>query len=251
MSPGARESGRDAAERAALLDAPPVPPRESLRYGNHPAQVVDLYGAGPPGVAVLHGGFWRERFDRTHLSPLAAELAARGMCVALVEYRRAGGGGGWPATGDDVAAALAALPGGGPVVVAGHSAGGHLALWAASCAASRVAHTVAVSPVADLADAKARELGGGAVADFLGPRWAEVLPDADPMRLPTPAAPVTVLHGVDDGQVPLQQSLDYAERHGARLLRLPGAGHYAPCTPGTAAFTTLALVLERVAAPRS
>ncbi len=54
-----------------------------------------------------------------------------------IEYRRVGDGGGWPATFEDVAAAidhLATLDA--PVdlervSILGHSAGGHLALWAA------------------------------------------------------------------------------------------------------------------------
>src|SRR5262252_11012666 len=65
------------------------------------------------------------------------------MCVP--EFRRTGQrGGGWPGTFDDVATAVDTLPAlvreaagaqlisDGPVVLAGHSAGGHLALWAAS-----------------------------------------------------------------------------------------------------------------------
>ncbi|WP_374192974.1 alpha/beta hydrolase [Streptomyces sp. MBT55] len=110
----------------------------------------------------MHGGAWRSRYDRVHASPLADFLARRGFAVANVEYRRGGddipqqrgGGGGpvpagadpvagrWPETFDDVAAALDAmpvlaareLPGADVrrIVVTGHSAGGHLALWAAA-----------------------------------------------------------------------------------------------------------------------
>ena len=68
---------------------------------------------------------------------IAADLVRRGWAVWNVEYRRIGGGGGWPETFADVAAAIDRLDGLHPsldltrVDVLGHSAGGHLALWAA------------------------------------------------------------------------------------------------------------------------
>src|SRR6201999_3609366 len=67
--------------------------------------------------------------------PLAADLAARGYTALNLEYRRGGDGGGWPQTFADVAAGidlLATLPADTSRIVAvGHSAGGHLATWAA------------------------------------------------------------------------------------------------------------------------
>ncbi|MFR9724473.1 alpha/beta hydrolase family protein [Streptomyces sp. MS19] len=237
---------QDDLELAELLTPPPGgtgAPDRTLRYGPHPSQVVDLYGGpGAPGVVLLHGGFWREAYDRTHLVPFARALAGRGTGVALVEYRRVGGGGGWPATPDDVTAALdalAALPGARPAVLAGHSAGGHLALWAAARDTGRVARTVAVAPVADLARAHELRLSRGAVAELLGDRTAALLPLADPMALPRPPAPVLLVHGTADGQVPPHLSESYALRHDARLVRLPDVGHYAPFTPGTPACSWL------------
>ena len=53
-----------------------------------------------------------------------------------MEYRRVGNGGGFPATFDDVAAAIDLLADAdvdtSTVVTLGHSAGGHLATWAAA-----------------------------------------------------------------------------------------------------------------------
>ncbi|WP_407560119.1 alpha/beta fold hydrolase [Streptomyces sp. 184] len=223
-------------------------PARTLSYGDHPAQVIDLYGdeSAAPVVALLHGGFWRERYDRTHLAPLAAALAADlHRCVALVEYRRVGGGGGFPATFDDLAPALAALPGAGPVVLAGHSAGGHLALWAASRCPTAVSRVVGIAPVADLARAHELGLSDGAVAGLLGgaARVAERLDETDPMRMPAPAAPVVLLHGEADTDVPVELSRRYARAVGARLRELPGAGHYAPVTPGTRAYEALRTAL--------
>jgi acetyl esterase/lipase len=75
------------------------------------------------------------------MRPVCRDLAGRGWAAWNIEYRRLGrvSGGGWPCTFDDVAAAidhLAVLPPRpldlGRVVAIGHSAGGHLAAWAAA-----------------------------------------------------------------------------------------------------------------------
>ncbi|POX42158.1 alpha/beta hydrolase [Streptomyces sp. Ru73] len=228
---------RAEAEEAALLACAPVAPDDSVTYGSHPDQVVDLYrppggapvppaGHGPaPLVVLLHGGFWRVAYDRTHLSPLAAALARSGLQVALAEYRRAGGGGGLPESFNDVTdavriAAAEAAPGT-PVIVAGHSAGGHLALWTAARPGPAAA-AVAIAPVADLARAHALRLSNGAVEEFLtggtaAPGTPAALTDriaaVDPVRLP-PRVPVTILHGTADPDVPVELSRRYAEQHG-------------------------------------
>ncbi|WP_327189862.1 hypothetical protein [Streptomyces xinghaiensis] len=310
------------AEEAALLGLAPRAPHRTVRYGPHPSQLIDYHlpdGTPELRVTILHGGFWREAYDRTHLSPLAAALAREGFAVALAEYRRVGGGGGWPATFDDVSRIVATAweaqdprgggeeqdpRGGGPDgapragcsersgrtggaaaesagrpgvpaagrdgrarhVLLGHSAGGHLALWAASMRTAAGAagrggtygadgadgapaapdRVVAVSPVAALGRAHERELSRGAVAGLLGGPGAvaELLPLADPLLLPPPVAPVTILHGTADPDVPLALSREYAgvmRRAGARveLRERPGGGHYAPLTPGTGAFREL------------
>lgn len=252
-------SGGDA-EWRALLDRKPVPPDRTERYGDHPAQLVDFYearsgpDAGGPTVAVLHGGYWRAAYDRTHLRAFAAELARRGdRRVALLEYRRVGdgegGGGGWPATAEDVDAALDLL-GAPPGVLLGHSAGGQLALWAAARRERAAGRVVAVAPLADLARAHELRLSDGAVAAFLGlddegdgkgggeQRTRELLDAADPMRL-LPRVPVEILHGTADADVPPELSRSYANNWGARLHLLPGVGHFAPFTPDTPAFGVL------------
>jgi acetyl esterase/lipase len=103
---------------------------------NHPAPVVVL----------VHGGYWRDRYRLDLMHAMAADLASRGFAVWNVEYRRVGSpGGGWPGTFLDVAAAfdaLADLAGQHRldltrIAAVGHSAGGHLALWA--CGRHRLA----------------------------------------------------------------------------------------------------------------
>ncbi|MGP3977181.1 alpha/beta hydrolase family protein [Streptomyces sp. 8N114] len=225
----------------ALLALPPAVPERQERYGPHPSQVIDLYGeaAGGGRVVLLHGGFWREEWDRSHLSPFAAALAGQGIPVALVEYRRVGGGGGWPATVEDIDAALDHL-GATPSVLFGHSAGGHLALWAAARRERAAGRVVVLAPVADLERAHAVRLNGGVVSAFLGgeDKVASTLWDADPMRL-LPRVPVEILHGTADQEVPIELSRRYANNWGARLHLMPGVGHYAPITPRTPSFDVL------------
>ncbi|MFH8787167.1 alpha/beta hydrolase [Streptomyces roseoverticillatus] len=242
------------AEEDALFGLPYAPPDATVPYGPHPSQVVDLHlPAGPPAgirVTLLHGGFWREAYDRRHLAPLAAALAAQGVEVTLAEYRRVGpgGGGGWPQTYEDIVRAAAIRSGSGPArhVLVGHSAGGHLALCAASEAAG-VDAVIAVAPVADLARARELGLSGGAVEEFLGGGHH---PEADPVLRPPAGVRVTVLHGDADPDVPLELSRSYAAAAGSNVtLRvLPGTGHYAAITPGTAAYEALLAALGRPSA---
>jgi acetyl esterase/lipase len=205
-------------------------------YGTDPAQFLELTlpagEAAAPVVVVLHGGFWRARYGIELARPLAADLAARGWAAVAVEYRRVGAGGGWPETLEDVAAALDALPDVSgvegldltDVTVVGHSAGGHLAAWAAGRgrlpagapgAAPRVAVTAAVlqAGVLDLAAAVAADLGAGATVDLLG-GTPEELPDryavSDPVRLLPTGVPVLCVHGESDTTVPPDQSERYA-----------------------------------------
>ena len=133
-----------AARLTAWLRAMRLPPARQIAYGDHPDQVGNLHlpagdRDGPwPAVVLIHGGFWRYGWDRTLMTPLARDLAARGIAAWNIEYRRVGQeGGGWPGTLEDVAAAADAVVGlegvdASRVATVGHSAGGHLALWLAA-----------------------------------------------------------------------------------------------------------------------
>src|SRR3954452_15126280 len=152
------------------------------RYGDHVDQFADLLlpreTDGPLPVAVLlHAGFWREAYSLDLAEDLARDLARRGWAAWNVEYRRVGevSGGGYPATLEDVAAAIDALAGfDAPLdldrgVAIGHSAGGHLALWAAGRAdpAVRLAGAVSQAGVSDLREAGRQNLGDGAAFEFM------------------------------------------------------------------------------------
>jgi acetyl esterase/lipase len=253
-----------------VLTRPAPPPDLAVRYGEHPDQVIDVRlpraGAEPrPLVIFIHGGFWRAEWDRSHAGPLAADLAARGWPVATVEFRRTGqDGGGWPGTFDDVAAAVGAARGLGrdagaqsagalpagvdPVafqrpILAGHSAGGQLALWYAATHGHEgsLRGVLALAPVADLAAAYRLDLDGGAVAALLGggpERWPDRYAAADPVVLGPPPAPVAVLHGTADSPVPVALSRAYAAAAGdrVRLVELPGVDHFGLIDPESAAW---------------
>jgi acetyl esterase/lipase len=234
----------------------------TVRYGTEPDQFLELTvpdGNGPARVAVvLHGGFWRAAYGVELARPLAADLAAAGWAAVAVEYRRVGAGGGWPHTLLDVAAALDALPALpaaerldlADLTVIGHSAGGHLAAWAAGRhllpagapgAGPRVRVTAAVlqAGVLDLTAAADQQLGSGAVRAFLGAgpaeapqRWAA----ADPVRLLPTGAAVLCVHGRDDDVVPLAQTERYAAAATAAgdqpEVRVVPGGHMALIDPG-------------------
>ena len=241
---------------------------QRIEYGIDPSQFVELSlpatsAAQPvPVVVIIHGGFWRDAFDLSLGRPLAGTLPARGLAALNIEYRRVGNGGGDPATLDDVAAAIDTLagPAGAAasksdvaldlerVVTVGHSAGGHLAVWAATRTAPAVALAAAVSQagVLDLRTAAADRLGGGAVQAFLGGEPDELgdrYDAASPIeRLPV-GVPVLCVHGRSDTIVPLSQSEGFVEAalaagDDAELTVVDG-DHFVVIDPAGAAWTAV------------
>lgn len=218
-------------------------------YGPDPDQRIELLhpptldATEAPVVALLHGGYWRPQWDRSHMGPMATALADAGCLVANIEYRRVPGAA--DAMTADVTAAVQALAdiAGRPVVLVGFSAGGHLALWCAAqpVLASVIAHVVALAPVADLVDAQQRVLDEGAVGDFLGCPAAE-RPDLDPVQC-TPLVPVRVLHDPRDGLVPIALAETYAARHAVPLDRTTG-GHFALIDPQHESWTVVASAIH-------
>ena len=244
-------------------------PVHTVAYGDEPEQVIDLWpgGAGATLVVLIHGGFWRPAYDRMHLRPLANALAEAGFGVALPEYRRIG----WPGMFGDVAAALDRLPEligpYGPVpgrtVWAGHSAGGHLALWGAlrhrlpadspwhlpePPAVDRV---VALAACSDLALCAEWELDGDAVEAMMGGTPADI-PEryavADPVALLPVTVPVVLLHGTEDDRVPIGVSRAFLEKAKAsgtpvESRELPGLEHFALIDPLSPAWPYLRAAL--------
>ncbi len=208
----------------------------TFSYGPDRSQRADLHlpsGPGPhPVMVVIHGGSWQARYGRIVMRAVIGDLTRRGWAAWNIEYRRVGNGGGWPQTFEDVAAAidhLAELDA--PldldrVEVLGHSAGGHLALWAASreklpagapgyvtgTPRVRLRRVISQAGVCDLEGAYKRWRGGAVLALMGGS--PEQLPDlyraADPLRLAPASMPVLLVHGVADETVSVKLSRSYA-----------------------------------------
>jgi acetyl esterase/lipase len=203
-------------------------------YGSDPSQYGVLYGEGPVAV-LIHGGFWKAEYGLELMDPLCADLASRGWAAWNIEYRRLGNGGGVPETLDDVSAAidhLDQLPGVdlSRVVAIGHSAGGHLAAWAATRDHHRVAITGVVSQagVLDLQRALELRLSNGVVERFLKGQPSDV---ASPIeRLPL-GVPALLTHGGRDDIVPVEISERFARASGASLMVEPEEDHFGHLDP--------------------
>ena len=244
-----------------------------VRYGDHPSQYAELSlpARHPPRgvVVVVHGGFWKSAYDLALGRPLAESVAQAGWAAWNLEYRRVGEGGGLPATLDDVAAGIDALadldPGLGvppsPVVTLGHSAGGHLAVWAAQRdrhqrwrpARVRVTAVIAQAGVLDLRAAFAAGLGGGAVERFLGHPPGPGDEAADPVRQAPLDVPVWCVHGRDDDDVPIGQSRAFVAASAAgggtaELVEVAG-DHYAVIDTASPAWRRQLAILESLARP--
>ncbi len=258
-------------EDILTLPAPPADAR--IAYGTDPLQFGDLRlpaaaGRGDsdafPLVILIHGGYWRNRYDLAYFGHAAAALTAEGLATWNIEYRRVGdAGGGWPGTLLDVAAAtdyahtLAAayLLDVNRVVALGHSAGGQLAAWLAArhrlAPESGVAvamvdplplrAVVALAGVLNLRRAWELHLSDDAVRGFLG-GTPDQHPDrynaASPAALLPTGARQTLIHGTADESVPYAISRDYADAARAagepvELITLPSAGHFAIVDPRT------------------
>jgi pimeloyl-ACP methyl ester carboxylesterase len=178
------------------------------------------------------------------MTPLAHDLARRGIAAWNIEFRRVGQeGGGWPGTFADVAAAVDQLADveaidESRVATCGHSAGGHVSLWLAGRhrladgvgARPRVSPVAAVSQggVCDLERAWRDDLGDRAVEGLLGPlaEGSDRLAAASPAALTPLGVPQLLVHGTEDDVVPVSQSRDYAARDPlAELLEVEGGDH--------------------------
>jgi len=194
------------------------------------------------------------------MTPLARDLAARGIAAWNLEYRRVGQeGGGWPGTLEDVAAALDHLErldgvDTERVATVGHSAGGQLALWLAARhrlppgapggePGVRPVAAVSQAGVCDLERAWLDELGGGAAGALLGSfdEAPERYALASPASLTPLGVPQLLVHGSADDIVPPSQSREHAARDpDADLAELPGVDHFDVVDPDHVSWRTAA-----------
>jgi acetyl esterase/lipase len=248
-----------------------------IRYGPHHAQKGDLWRPdGPtrelPVVVLLHGGFWRQIFTKRLMHRLARAVVAQGWAAYNVEYRRVGpfGAGGWPETFHDVSDAINALDqvegvDRRRIVTCGHSAGGHLALWAGTSRATGAREQPATHPiqacaaislagVVDLIEAARLNLGAGAVQALMG-GGPDELPERYAVGSPASSLPIGIpqylLHGLTDSTVPASLSEAYVRKakslgDEAEFVPLPGASHLDMIDPHGTAFGEVKDLLGRI-----
>lgn len=266
-----------------LLARPRPAATERIHYGDAPSQFADLWlpaGSGAHRVVVLiHGGCWRADLPGLDLMAYAAEdLRQHGLAVWNVEYRRLGEpGGGYPGSFEDIAAAVDWLRRLAKtdhldltqVVAAGHSSGGHFALWAAARPRLpknsplyrddplRIARVVSLAGIGDLD--LYRLHGPGACG---GPRVIEALvgaaargpwdlySDTSPAMLLPIGVPQTMISGAVDPIVPAAFGRAYAARAasaGDRVqeITIAEAGHFELIDPKSSAFEKVRSMIEQ------
>ncbi|MEP7000255.1 MAG: alpha/beta hydrolase [bacterium] len=258
-----------------LLAAPVAPADHRIPYGKDVTQFGELRlpesGELVPLVVLIHGGCWRAQYDLKHVGSTAVALVKDGFATWTIEYRRLGDtSGGWPGTFDDVSQAVdyvRTLATQFPridttrVVLMGHSAGGQLALWAASrkqnestgiYRSSRpplaVAGVVSLAGITDLAEYGAISTGcNGSVTPLMG-GTAAALPDryraVSPIERAPIGVPVQLVHGEADPIVPVAQSRKFLAHNRSvggvgELSIVPGAGHFDLLAPQSEAWSTV------------
>jgi acetyl esterase/lipase len=237
------------------------------RYGDDPQQYADLFlpSRTPLATVVLiHGGYWQAGYGADLMTPLARSFRDLGCASWNVEYRRVGTGGGFPQTFEDVAHAIDALSANlaRRVVVVGHSAGGHLAGWAAGRTArtpggrARVplAGVISLSGLLDLTAAAVSPESAGSVQSLMGgppeeQRGRYAL--ADPALLVPASCPVTAAQAEDEHVIPTDQASRYlaaarAAGGKASSVVLPG-DHLALIDPQAPAFPLLRRLVAQAA----
>ena len=260
-----------------------------LAYGPEYLQFGELYlpeRAGPyPVIPLIHGGYWRARYDLTLMNELAEDLALRGYAAWNIEYRRIGDkGGGWPGTFLDVARAVDYVRVLAPryqldlqrVVPIGHSAGGHLAFWlaarsriptnsplAGSSIAARegeqatpllLAGAISLAGVLDLETAWKLHLSNDAVVELLGatfPDAPERYAEASPATMLPPGIPQILIHGTRDTNVPIEISRAYAAAAQSpgdpvTYLELEGIDHFDVIDPRSTAWEKTIEALQQL-----
>ena len=256
-------------------------PSTTVRYGAAPSQYAELFvpaGSGPFPVAVLvHGGCWTKEFGGiTQLRNMAGALAARGIAVWNVEYRRVDeDGGGYPGMYLDMHAALDALAAQAPahqldlerIVAVGHSAGGQLVQWIAGRARIaqdsplyrarmlKVERIVSLGGLADLRNEAAliETSCGRDTAELAGspsPERSDVFVDTNAAELMPNGSRTWLVTGALDTISPPRVAHDYARRaraagDHAEVVILPDASHYDEVAATSPSWPLVLNVIER------
>lgn len=237
-------------------------PTLHVAYGAAPSQFAELFvpaGDGPfPVALIVHGGCWcKEYAGISQMRNIAGDLQRQGVAVWNIEYRRFDEeGGGYPGMYLDVSTAVDLLRSLAAewrldlsrVVLVGHSAGGHLAQWAASRARLPrssplfvddplpVATVISLGGLADLRNEEQLiktscerdivQLAGRASA-----ARPDIFSDTSPVELLPSGVRTVLIHGEFDTISPLRAGQDYARRaqaagDQAEVIVLPGGSHF-------------------------
>ncbi|MDD7465645.1 MAG: hypothetical protein PUK59_05350 [Actinomycetaceae bacterium] len=221
------------------------------RYGVHPDQFIEWYGADDGAVVtMIHGGYFHEDGTLTYMRPAALALAQNGYRVALAEYRHELGN---PKVSRDDMETLARHPQLGEAVWIGHSSGAIFTSYVLFNDSLPVRRCVALAPIFDLARAAeedAHELDINPIA-----QWLQNMPDQDP-QLYAQWEPLAgyyamgsagfqqrglhldVIHGTHDHTVPVARTREFlAEPFNIALV--PGENHYDVIRPGSDSWLLL------------
>lgn len=243
-------------------------------YGEHVSQFGELHipeTSGPwPVIVSIHGGFWKSKYQLDESNDLAVDLSKRGYAVWNIEYRRVGEiGGGWPGTFLDIIAAVnhltqlkslydLELTKG--ITLIGHSAGGHLALWASSndkFTDETIELKVPIEKVISLAEVtdlehmllihNSQKPLTSPVLDFIGgtvEAFQERYNKASPANLLPLRTPQVLIHGMEDRHVPIELSTDYYNKAKAmgdeiEIVKLSGIEHFGVVDPASSAWKSV------------
>lgn len=222
-------------------------------YGDHESQFIERWPnhQATQTAVLLHGGYWREAYGCDLMHPMASRLHETGWQVLNVEYRRVGQGEDpWTAMQADMRTVLTLIPS--QAVIVGHSAGGHLALWAATQPETPdLAGIVALAPVADLHEADRLKLSNHATSELFGSdedKRSHRLSKASPSLLLPLGQRQLVVHGEADINVPKAISDAYvakATELGDDLTYLegPDVDHFQIIDPTTRIWSRIEDVL--------
>jgi len=203
---------------------------------------------------------------------MGQELAKQGYAVWSIEYRRLGGEGGWPTTFLDVGKAVdhvRTLATQYPininrVVTAGHSAGGHLALWIAARAKLvatdelyianplPIHGVVSLAGIPDLEDSIASNICGGSAARLVGGDDPNRYRQGSPSRLAPLNVPQIYIQGNDDFLVPATYVKKYVKTAtdlGDQILyykSFNSTGHFELIVPTTEAGQGVIEAIKRL-----
>ena len=252
---------------AVILSGLTVPIEASfvrISYGESLHQFGELRTASAqsPVLIFLHGGCWLSQYNLNQTNAIMSAFTASGITTWSLEYRSIGNGGGWPETFLDVAHGvdhLRVIADRYPldldrVIVAGHSAGGQLALWAAARPNLSpdsplykpdplpVRGVLALAPAPMLGVLHKRAVCDHVVDKLMGGsprRYRDRYDQVDLARI-APSAPQLLLIGNKDRAWAWvgRRYFQLAMRRGdaVQLLELPEAGHFALINPNSSAW---------------